>query len=364
MTDWNPDNPFDLGVWENLGLPPPLPGQRPEGYTTPKLPIPAVLDRQFLCRSPEAKKARKSLKLKKTSLSSVQYEASATEESQASTSRFVSPTKSLETYQRGHMPKNTEVNTQWAVRNFNDWQSDYNSRHPDQPCPEGILLSDSAQDLSYWLQKYVLGTRKKTGEKYPPKTVYLLLCGLNRHMKDKKLDSFNIFNRENPDFKLLFNTCDSLFRELREEGHGSESKATEPITKEDEEKLWSTSVLSVSTPQGLLNAVFFLNEKNFALRGGAEHRCLKLSQISRNLSPEGKVRYTYTENCSKNRAGGFNQLSVPNKVVHQYQDVLDKYLQKLPPNAYDLDIFYLQPVAKKPVDNSPWYISVAVGKNP
>ena len=97
-------------------------------------------------------------------------------------------------------------------------------------------------------------------------------------MKEKKLNSFNIFSRDNPDFKLLYNTCDSLFRELREEGHGSESKATEPITKEDE-KLWSSGVLSPSTPQGLLNAVF-LNGKNFALCGGAEHRCLKLSQIS------------------------------------------------------------------------------------
>ena len=375
MTEWNPDNPFDLGVWENLGLPLPLSGIQPEGYTPPKLPIPPVLDPQDLCRSPEAKKARKSLKLKKLPPPSMECEASATEEeSQASTSRFISPTKSLDTYQRGHVPKNTEVNTQWAVANFNEWQADYNSRHPDQPCPEDILLSDSSKDLSYWLQKYVLGTRKKSGEKYPPKTVYLLLCGLNRYMKGKKLNSFNIFNHDNPDFKLLFNNCDSLSRELREEGHGSESKATEPITKEDEEKLWPTGVLSLFTPQGLLNAVFFLNGKNFALRGGAEHWCLKLAQISRNVSPEGKVRYTYTENCSKNRAGGFNQLSVPNKVVHQYQDVdagehchvhvLDKYLQKLPPNAYDLDIFYLRPVAKKPVNDSPWYISVAVGKNP
>ena len=36
--EWNPNDPFDLGVWENLGLPPPLPGSRPEGYTPPKLP--------------------------------------------------------------------------------------------------------------------------------------------------------------------------------------------------------------------------------------------------------------------------------------------------------------------------------------
>ena len=42
------------------------------------------------------------------------------------------------------------------------------------------------------------------------------------------------------------------------------------------------------TPRGLLNAVFYLNGKNFALRGGMEHRSLKLSQIKRNISPEGK----------------------------------------------------------------------------
>ena len=67
------------------------------------------------------------------------------------------------------------------------------------------------------------------------------------------------------------------------------------VTRDDEEKLWSSGVLSVTTPKGLLNAVFFLNGKNFALRGGNEQLCLKLSQISRNISPEGKVRFTYTK---------------------------------------------------------------------
>ena len=100
-------------------------------------------------------------------------------DSEVNASRFVSPSKSLESYQRGFVPKNTEVNTQWAVRNFNNWSADYKSSPPEQPCPEGILLSDSSSELSFWLQKYVLGTRKKSGEKCPPKTVYLLLCGLD-----------------------------------------------------------------------------------------------------------------------------------------------------------------------------------------
>ena len=87
MTELNRSNPFDLGVWENLGVPPPLRGTYPEGYSLPKLPIPPTLDLCWenlgvpsplylelllkatlfqsclspptldLCKSPEAKKA-------------------------------------------------------------------------------------------------------------------------------------------------------------------------------------------------------------------------------------------------------------------------------------------------------------------
>ena len=158
----------------------------------------------------------------------------------------------------------------------------------------------------------------------------------------------------------------------RDEGVGSESNATEVLTKEDEMKLWDSGILSPCTPKGLSNAVFFLNGKNFALRGGMEHRSLKLSQVKRNISPQGKIRYTYTENCSKNRAGGFNQLNVPNIVVHQYQDasagehchvyILDTYIAKLPPNAKDQDIFYLCPIPAAN-DDSARFSSVPIGKN-
>ena len=97
------------------------------------------------------------------------------------------------------------------------------------------------------------------------------------------------------------------------------------------------------TPQGLLNCVFFVNGKNFFLRGGVEHRELKLSQLRREVvtvNGEATVRYTYTEYGSKNRSGGLKQLSQKNKVVHQYESanaercpvhLLDKYISKLPP---------------------------------
>ena len=185
-----------------------------------------------------------------------------------------------------------------------------------------------------------MSTRKKTGEKYPPKTVHMLLCGIQRYMREQKEVAFNIFSMDDPAFKQLMTTCDSLYRELREEGVGAGSAPTQTLADAEIEKLWTSGVLSVDSPQGLLNAVFFYNRRNFLLRGGAEHRKLKLSQVKKNTSPEGRERYTYSEHVSKNRRGGVGQLDLSHKVVHQFRDdslgerchvfILDKYYSKLP----------------------------------
>ena len=73
-----------------------------------------------------------------------------------------------------------------------------------------------------------------------------------------------------------------------------------------------------------MNAVFFLNSKNFCLRGGTEHRDLKFSQLKRevvHVNGKPMIRYAYTEHGSKNRSGGLKQVHMQNKVVHQYENV-------------------------------------------
>jgi len=40
----------------------------------------------------------------------------------------------------------------------------------------------SADSLNLWLCKFICEVAKQTGERYPPKTLYLLVCGINRHL--------------------------------------------------------------------------------------------------------------------------------------------------------------------------------------
>ena len=39
--------------------------------------------------------------------------------------------------------------------------------------------------LNYWLTKFVMEVAKDSGERYPPRTVYRIVCGLKRHWVDK-----------------------------------------------------------------------------------------------------------------------------------------------------------------------------------
>ena len=75
-------------------------------------------------------------------------------------------------------------------------------------------------------------------------------------------------------------------------------KHTEIVTKEAELKLWTSGVMGVDTPRSLQNAAFYIVGKMFSLRGGVEHRLLKLSQISRVSNPD---QYVYHETYLKSQ---------------------------------------------------------------
>ena len=215
---------------------------------------------------------------------------------------------------RSFTPKKTETNTKWAFTNFQEWKAWRNTTHPDDPVTANFVDA-SVDELDKWLARYVAETRNKKGEFYTPSTLRQLLCGLFRHMKNAKPDFPNFIDKKNPHFTQLHGTLDNLFRQLHEKGVGRQVKHSEIISSEEEEKLWSSGQLGTETPRALQNAVFFYNGKNFCIRGGEEHRNIKLSQFQRYYEPD---RYHYIEYVSKNRLGTFRKQHVDSNVVPIY----------------------------------------------
>ena len=127
----------------------------------------------------------------------------------------------------------------------------------------------------------------------------------------------NFFDTCNLSFSSFHTALDNIFPDLRLKGVGSESKVTEAFTKDEEEL---SGALSTETPKGLLRTVFFL-------RGGEEHRQLKISQLQRVADP---LRYIYTEHASKNRAGGLDNFECPDRPAHTRKDGLGTLVAAAP----------------------------------
>ena len=92
-------------------------------------------------------------------------------------------------------PKNTKYNTKWAVNVFTAWQNTRMNKTAQLETSGGNGLEStnvedlsvplehmSADSLNIWLCKFICECEKQTGERYPPKTLYLFVCGINRHL--------------------------------------------------------------------------------------------------------------------------------------------------------------------------------------
>ena len=156
----------------------------------------------------------------------------------------------------------------------------------------------------------------------------------------KKVDptTINFLDEKDDRFAGLRGTRDVVARKLHEDGVGVSVKHIATISQEEEAQLWSEGVLGLSSLHALLNAMFFLNGKTMCLRGGREHKALKLSQFTFGTDDGGDY-VVYTENGSKNRSGSYKDKPDDNKVIKHYADsslgekcyyrVLTLYISKL-----------------------------------
>ena len=261
---------------------------------------------------------------------------------------------------------NTEVSTRWALTNFNLWRDNRNARvrgDSENQVPADLLKSTDSKLLNKWLSLYAAETQKQDGGVYPPKTVSQLLAGLARYMRSLNPACPNILDFKN-EFKPLHDFLESIFRKRLADTSTPEGRPSKGLSKGEEDRLWSSGALSTETPKGLLRAVFFLNGKNFGIVGREKHRELKISDLKRVVNPP---RYVYTKSVMKAHATLLPETVYIEAVAERgnrcHVHVLDLYLQKLPPEAFENDIFYLQPIAPFKDPARPWFTTNPVGKN-
>ena len=101
------------------------------------------------------------------------------------------------------IPLNTKKTTSWNLKVWNEWAAERNSlpvNPSDQfsiaPSAE-ILCTICDYELSFWLSKFVYEVHKRGGEVYPPKTLYQICVGIQRHLRNNGVPGLEIFKSAN-----------------------------------------------------------------------------------------------------------------------------------------------------------------------
>ena len=104
------------------------------------------------------------------------------------------------------IPKNTRYNTKWAMKILEVCQRSRVNKVAKKEsfgleCKRSEYIQDltvnihdmSAESLNIWLTKFVGEVVNRSCEWYPPRTLYLIICGINRYLQNMNgEDSFNI----------------------------------------------------------------------------------------------------------------------------------------------------------------------------
>lgn len=287
---------------------------------------------------------------------------------QPTCSRFATPKSAtdVQAAQANAVARNTMRTTNWALNVWKDWTAHRRKVCSPVDCPPHLYICKDVE-LDFWLSRFVLEIRRQDGQPYPPQTLYSIVCGLMRYLRELH-PKLNLF--KDVAFAGFHRTLDGEMKRLRSLGIGVQKKRAEPISIDEEGKLWEQKLLGETDPHVLLDTMVFMCGLYFALRSGKEHRDLTTSQIVLVTPSDGTPYLTYTENVSKNNRGGMAQRKLEAKrVVHHanisnparcFVALYQAYLKHWPANK-TCEAFYLTPL-KKPKGDV-WYSNVPVGHN-
>ena len=172
--------------------------------------------------------------------------------------------------------------------------------------------SVSVPELDAYLRRFYANVRKQNGEKYCRKSLTTIRFGLQQLFKKRR--DVDIIN--NDQFKRSRETFKAVLVDVKKEGKG-DSKHKDVISDADMKKLYKSKVLSVDTPKGLLNKVFFDYVLIFCNRGRENLRTLKKDDFIENVDATGRKYFTVRTKLTKNRREDDDDFSGSNRM---YED--------------------------------------------
>ena len=94
------------------------------------------------------------------------------------------------------IPKSTRCSTKWAFKLFSEWQIDRINKDPSKEqrsfeidigkvqSLDTNIANMNLETLNFWLTKFIQEVVKVNGDRYPGRSLYMIVAGLQRHLAE------------------------------------------------------------------------------------------------------------------------------------------------------------------------------------
>ena len=166
---------------------------------------------------------------------------------------------------------------------------------------ESRLIEEIApKELNAHIAEFIITVRKKDGnEDYEPSSLRSLMASFERYVKK----NFGFSIMKDAEFEQARKALQSKQKDLKQKGKGDKPNASVALTKEEIKLLYDKELLGTSTPEALLNTIWFNNMIHFGLRGCKEHGNMCWGDVQLRQTTNREEFLEYSERQTKTRTG-------------------------------------------------------------
>ena len=206
-------------------------------------------------------------------------------------------------------------------------------------------------ELNRLLEKLYAEVKNKNGQDYEPDSLRVMIAALDRHLKDKQYPLSIVKDREFHSSKQV------LERKARN-------------LKKEEEVLWKESKFGSTTPEALVNTMWWLLTQHFGLRGRQEHHDVKVDDFQLCKDDNGVEFVQFTEGQTKTRQGGLRTKHrdfQPRMFAAGGERcpvaLFKQFVSRRPQNLKTTGPFYLSIKTNRKPDDNVWFKVQPMGEN-
>ena len=209
--------------------------------------------------------------------------------------------------------------------------------------------------------------KNKNGQDYEPDSLRVMIAALDRHLKDKQYPLSIVKDRE---FHSSKQVLEGKAKLLRQAGRGKRPNKARNLTKEEEEVLWKESKFGSTTPEALVNTMWWLLTQHFGLRGRQEHHDMKVDDFQLCKDDNGVEFVQFTEGQTKTRQGGLHTKHrdfQPRMFAVGGERcpvaLFKQFVSRRPQNLKTTGPFYLSIKTNRKPDDNVWFKVQPMGEN-